>query len=226
MKNISITTLVTLSLVSSFGAPALASGGVSYRSVTSNNILKCPTNQQIEQAGYWGDGSSVGTYHTLICLNGKRRANWIIYSIVSCMSGVQICPLQDSQPKTRDNTYIFKYKKTGIGTNCNIVNRKDKYNSINYYWRCQKYTTRQNLAITTKGKEPLRSTHELFSIYGEIPGKFLLFNKTDPECKREGVSCKEEYGGLGDDRGNPNPRTYTDCRGDAQYCNFQYRRDI
>jgi hypothetical protein len=217
MKNISIPTLLAFILICSCDSPAVAAGSDSYRNVTSNNILSCPTNQQIENFWYGGTGSSYGSNHVLICLDGDRKAKWVIDSGVQCQSGVENCPY-DIDTESADYTYTFKYRRTGIGTNCNIVKKTGEYGSTFYYWSCQKYTSRQNLTIITKGNEPLLSTGGLFTKYGKIPSEFEFDTSDDPSCTPDSSPCTQEYPGLGGDGETPPQRTYQDCVGDAQFC--------
>lgn len=227
MKSLPITSLIICGLISFASAPALASGSFYYRNVNSNNIFPCPNNQQIERNGVGGDVSHYGSHHLLLCLDGKRKAKWIIYSYITCQKDIEIknCPIYPNPALSRnrqdkDNTYIVKPKKTGIGINCNIVQKKGEYNTILPAWSCEKYSSRQNLTIITKSNEPLRGTGELFRKYGRIPSQFQLSLSSD--C----ASCieNEDYPDLGGYPGKADPQTYIDCRGDAQFCDWYYKK--
>ncbi|MBK1989450.1 hypothetical protein A0J48_018245 [Sphaerospermopsis aphanizomenoides BCCUSP55] len=231
MNNFSILILIIVWFTLLRSSPTLASGFVYYREVKSNNLLQCSTNQQIEINRGGGDASHVGAGHLLICLDGDRQAKWIIYSYLTCQSSntrSQNCPMSNylipgnRANQSQDNSYIFKPSKTGIGFNCKTVKNEDKYGSISYKWSCEKYTAKQNLTIKTKGSDRLQGTRDLFQKYGKIPDIFQLDTSSDnPSCKQSD-SCSEDYSELGDSKENPDPRIYTDCRGDAKFCNYYY----
>jgi hypothetical protein len=63
---------VGLTLLSS--SPGLAGGSNEYRNVKSNNLFQCSTNQQIEMLWSGGNSTSIGSEHSLICLDGNRKA--------------------------------------------------------------------------------------------------------------------------------------------------------
>lgn len=233
MKNYSITTALVFSLMTLSHTPAFASGMVMYRSVTSNNIFQCSTNQQIETVWQGGNTTHVGASHLLICLDGNRQAKWIVDSVLTCQSSFanpQNCQINLLNggaviKSDSENTLVFKPKKTGIGTNCNIVKKIGEYNTVFYNWSCEKYSSRQNLTIVTKGDTSLESASSLYDKYGKIPSQLQLTNPDDPNCVEDESTCQEDYPGLGGDPAKLDPRTYIDCRGDAQYCDWYYSLD-
>ncbi len=240
MKNLPILTILVFGSISLTATPVLAAGAVMYREVKSNNLFECSTNQQIEHIWTGGNSTSYGSTHTLICLDGDRKAKWVMTSTITCKSGpVQInCPVyfNDAQLPNEyrgrsftkledaDNTYLYNPKKTGIGTNCKIVSETSKYGSVFYNWTCEKYASYENLTINTKGVEPLQWSMGLFKKYGRIPSQFQLETPDDPYCNRNqsNTSCSQDYSGLGGDRGKLDPRIYIDCRGDAKFCDWYY----
>ncbi|MFM2064056.1 MAG: hypothetical protein RLZZ507_3727 [Cyanobacteriota bacterium] len=227
MKSIPLTAFIVSGLITASSLPTLAAGSNTYRSIKSNNILPCPTNQQIEQTWSGGDVSHYGSEHLIICLESNRKAKWVMYSYRTCQPHKvepQNCPdIQTNSFEEKDNTYIFKPQKTGIGTNCKIVKATGEYNTIYYHWTCEKYTARQNLTIITKGNEPLLSSGRLYDQYGSMPAKFQLNTSDHPECKNSSSMCKQDYPGLGGDGKKLDSRLYIDCRGDAEFCNWKYK---
>ncbi len=241
MKNLPVLTMLALgafSLTATTTTPVLAAGAVMYREVQSNNLFECSTNRQIEHIWNGGNSTSYGSTHTVICLDGDRKAKWVMTSEIRCKSApVQIkCPVYFNEAQfskeykgftslgDADNTFLFNPQKTGIGTNCKIVSEKSKYGSVFYNWTCEKYTSRQNLTINTKGAEPLLWGMTLFRKYGRIPSQFQFETPESPYCKpnQANTSCAQDYPALGGDRGKLDPRIYIDCRGDAQFCNWYY----
>ena len=240
MKDLTIITLISIGAISLTATPVLAAGAVMYREVKSNNLFECSTNQQIEHIWTGGNSTSYGSTHTLICLDGDRKAKWVMTSKITCKSGpVPInCPkyFNDAQLPNEyrgrsftkledaDNTYLYNPKKTGIGTNCKIVSEKSKYGSVFYNWTCEKYTSRENLTINTKGVEPLQWGMTVFHKYGRIPSQFQLETPESPYCKpnQANTSCSQDYPSLGGDRGKLDPKIYIDCRGEAKFCDWYY----
>lgn len=238
MKNLTIFTLISIGTFSLTATPVLAAGAVMYREVKSNNLFECSTNQQIEHIWTGGNSTSYGSTHTLICLDGDRKAKWVMTSKITCKSGsVPInCPIyfNDAQLPSEyrgrsftkledaDNTFLYNPKKTGIGTNCKIVSEASKYGSVSYNWTCEKYASYENLTINTKGVEPLQWGMTVFKKYGRIPSQFQLETPENPNCNKFEPICSQDYPGLGGDRGKLDPRIYIDCRGDAKFCDWYY----
>ena len=180
MKDLTIITLISIGAISLTATPVLAAGAVMYREVKSNNLFECSTNRQIDHIWTGGDSSSYGSTH---------KAKWVMTSEIRCKSGSPVpinCPAYFNDAQTlkeyrnftkledADNTYLYNPKKTGIGTNCNIVKKSAKYLSAYYEWSCEKYASYENLTINTKGLEGLQWTGGLFRKYGKIPTQFQL----------------------------------------------------
>lgn len=237
MKNLATGSILFLGLIFLSSSPALAAGSVMYREVKSNNLFQCPTNQQIEKIWTGGDSTSYGSTHTLICLDGDRRAKWVMTSRITCDSRnikLRECPVWFNNEHTQnenqlpikgdfsklgdtDNTYLYNPKKTGIGTNCKIVSETSEYAAVSYSWTCEKYASYENLTINTKGVEPLQATMNLFKKYGRIPSQFTFERMEEPNCNsnQSNTSCSQDYPGLS---GKPYLRFFSDCRGDAKFC--------
>jgi hypothetical protein len=234
---------VGLALLSSL--PALAAGSKEYRDVKSNNLFQCSTNQQIEMMWSGGNASGIGSQHSLICLDGYRKAKWVMTSKITCESPniiLKECPVWFNNEHTQnkpnqlevtggftrlrdpDNTHIYNPKKIGIGTDCKIVSKKSEYGSVDYNWSCKNYAYYKNLRIITKGKEPLLGGGDLYRKYNRIPPQFQFDRSDSPACNGQStLGCdREDYPGLYADRDKLERRGFVDCRGDAKYCNFYY----
>ncbi|MBD2177345.1 hypothetical protein H6F42_10525 [Pseudanabaena sp. FACHB-1998] len=245
MKNLPILTILALGAITLTAKPVLAAGSVMYREVKSNNLFECSTNQQIEHIWTGGNSTSYGSTHTLICLDGDRKAKWVMTSKITCQSRnikLKECPTWFNNEHTQNepnqfpikgsfsklgdtgNTYLYNPQKTGIGTNCKIFSETSKYGSVSYNWTCEKYASYENLTINTKGLEDFQSTGGLFRKYGKIPSQFQLETPEEPNCNRNqsNTTCSQDYPALGGDRGKLDPRIYIDCRGDAKFCDWYY----
>ena len=244
MKNLATGSILFLGLTLLSSSPALAAGSVMYREVKSNNLFQCSTNQQIEKIWTGGDSTGIGSVHSLICLDGNRKAKRVMTSKITCESPnikLKECPVWFNNAHTlnenqlpikggfsklgdTDNTYLYNPKKTGIGTNCKIVSETSEYGSVSYNWSCEKYAYYKNLTINTKGEEPLLWSGDLFRKYNRIPPQFQFVTSDSPNCNGQStLGCaREDYPGLYGDRDKLERRGYVDCRGDASYCNFYY----
>ena len=234
---------VGLTLLSS--SPGLAGGSNEYRNVKSNNLFQCSTNQQIEMLWNGGSANSIGSEHSLICLAGYRKAKWVMTSKVTCESPnikLKECPVwfnnEHTQNKSNqlpvsggftrlrdpDNTHLYNPKKTGIGTDCEIVSKNFEYGVVDYNWSCKKYAFYKNLSIITMGKEPLLGSGGLYRKYDRIPPQFQFDTSNSPGCSGQStLGCdRRDYPGLYADRDKLERRGFVDCRGDTKYCNFYY----
>jgi hypothetical protein len=244
MKNLATGSILFLGLIFLSSSPALASGSVLYREVKSNNLFQCSTNQLIEKIWTGGSSTGIGSEHSLICLDGNRKAKWVMTSKITCESPnikLKECPVWFNNKHTQnepnqlpikggfsqledtDNTYLYNPKKTGIGTNCKIVSETSKYGSVSYDWTCERYAYYENLTINTKGEEPLRGSGDLFRKYNRIPPQFQFVTSDSPNCNGQStLGCARDYPSLGGDRDKLERRGYIDCRGDAKFCNGYY----
>jgi hypothetical protein len=233
MKNLPILMLISIGAISLNSTPALAAGAVRYREVKSNNLFECST-RQLEQVWTGASAGYAGATHLLMCLDGNRKAKWIMHSQIACQPPNikrTECPLwfnnahtqNDRNPRSltkledADNTYLYNPKKTGVGTNCNIAKKSDKYPRAYYEWSCEKYTSYENLTINTKGNTP----H--IGAFGKAKPQFLFDTSDDPNCAKDNSDCSQDYPGLGGDRGKLDARIYIDCRGDAEFCAWRYK---
>jgi hypothetical protein len=170
----------------------------------------------------------------ILCLENNSQAKWIIFSTVLCQrwseGGRKYCPndtitkgiVQFNRSEPSKNTYIFKPKKTLIGTNCRVQKKEESKPGYPFVWSCEKYTPQANLTIMTKGNESLEYVKE---DYREIRKRFLkfLYTSSDPSCRIGPLDCELEYPRyLFDAIGIPDSRTFEDCRGSAEYCNKRY----
>jgi hypothetical protein len=244
MNNLATGSFLFLGLTLLSSLPVLAAGSDEYRDVISNNLFKCSTNQQIETMWSGGNATSIGSEHSLICLDGNRKAKWVMTSKIICESPniiLKECPVwfnnehtQKNKPNqlevtggfTRlrdpDNTHLYNPKKTGIGTDCKIVSETSEYGSVHYSWSCKNYAFYKNLTIITKGKEPLLWGGDLYRKYNRIPPQFQFETSNSPNCNPQStLGCaRENYPGLGRYHDKLVGRGYTDCRGDAKFCHY------